>query len=500
MRILAAMMKHETNTFSPVPTDLARFEGWGLHRGDGVTAAYAGTNMPIAAYIDLARARGADIVTPLAAEAMPGGPVEKETYEQLVTWILEPIAAGGIDAIFLDLHGAMIAAHEPDGEGTLLKRIRALAPSTPIAVTLDMHANLSADIVDNCDCLIGYKSYPHTDMYAVGEQIGRVLWAKIEGKADPVMAWGLAPILAQTLRMGTADEPMKTLQAMTRAEEARPDILAATVFGGFPMADIENAGLAAVTVADESRAAAETSRDRLLQAAWDKRAGLVYRHEPIARALARAREVNRAPVILLDHADNVGSGGTADVMAVIAKVLEAGLDGVAMAALCDPQSAAAMHRAGTGATLSLDLGGKTAMPQLGLEAKPLRLTGKVVSTSEGRWVVKGPMYTGITVDTGPTAVFETGGMKIVVTSRHHEPWDAGILAENGIDPRACRFILLKSRIHYRAGFQPVQPDLALHIALDGEGVTTSDNARLTYRNLRRPIYPLDADDAFAATT
>jgi microcystin degradation protein MlrC len=110
------------------------------------------------------------------------------------------------------------------------------------------------------------------------------------------------------------------------------------------------------------------------------------------------------------------------------------------------------------------------------------------------------MYTGITVDTGPTAVFETGGMKIVVTSRHHEPWDAGILAENGIDPRACRFILLKSRIHYRAGFQPVQPDLALHIALDGEGVTTSDNARLTYRNLRRPIYPLDADDAFAATT
>ena len=169
MRILAAMMKHETNTFSPVPTNLARFQGWGLFRGDAVIEAYAGTNMPIAAYIDLARARGAEIVTPVAAEAMPGGLVEEETYETLAGWIIEPVAAGGIDAIFLDLHGAMTAEHVADGEGTLLKRIRALAPDVPIAVTLDMHTNLTADMVDNCDCLIGYKTYPHVDMYAVGD-------------------------------------------------------------------------------------------------------------------------------------------------------------------------------------------------------------------------------------------------------------------------------------------------------------------------------------------
>ena len=314
------------------------------------------------------------------------------------------------------------------------------------------------------------------------------------------MAWGLAPILAQTLRMGTADEPMKTLQASTREEEAHPDILAATVFGGFPMADIENAGLSVVAVADGSAEAATAARDRLLAAAWEHRSGLVYRHEPIDAAIARAREINRAPVILLDHADNVGSGGTADVMAVIAKVLEAGLDGVAMAALYDPESAAAMHKAGAGASLTLDLGGKMPMPALGLAPRPLRLTGKVLSVSDGRWVVKGPMYTGITVDTGPTAVFETGGMKIVVTSRHHEPWDAGILSENGIDPTACRYILLKSRIHYRAGFQPLQPDLALHIALDGQGVTTSDNSKLTYHHLRRPIYPLDDEASVAAAS
>jgi microcystin degradation protein MlrC len=150
-----------------------------------------------------------------------------------------------------------------------------------------------------------------------------------------------------------------------------------------------------------------------------------------------------------------------------------------------------MHAAGEGAQITLDLGGKTDMPILGLQGRPLRMNGRVRQIGDGRWVVEGPMYTGVAVDTGPTAVFETGGMKIVVTSRHHEPWDTGILTNNGIDPAVCNYILLKSRIHYRAGFQPVQPDLGAHFTLDGEGVTTSDNALLTYRNLRRPIYPLD---------
>jgi microcystin degradation protein MlrC len=490
MRILTAMMKHETNTFSPVPTNLARFEAWGLHRNEDVITAYTGTNMPIAAYIDLARAHGADIVSPVAAEAMPGGRVERDTYETLSNWILEPIAEGGIDAVFLDLHGAMTAEHEPDGEGALLKRIRAIAPGMPVCVTFDMHANLTEDIVANCDVLIGYKSYPHTDMYDVGQQIGRVMWDKLRGRTNPVMVWSPVPVLAQTLRMGTADEPMKSLQELTRVQEAG-GILAATVFGGFPMADVEHAGASVVAIADGDATAAQDCCDRLYNACWAAHEELVYQHRPIADAIETARRTNKAPVVLLDHADNVGSGGTADVMTVIAEVLKAGLDDVAVAAVCDPEAAAAMHAAGQGGEVTLDLGGKTDMPQLGLTGRPLTLSGTVDNLADGRWVVKGPMYTGVTVDTGPTAVLATGGMKIVVTSAHHEPWDAGILSENGIDPLACKYILLKSRIHYRAGFQPIQPDLTAHFTLDGEGVTTSDNSAITYKRLRRPIYPLD---------
>ena len=193
MRILAAMMKHETNSFSPVPTDMARFEAWGLYRDAAAIAAYRGTAMPVSAYFDLAEAHGAEIICPVIAEAMPSGFVQEDTYEQLCEWILAPLRAGTVDAVFLDLHGAMTAAHIADGEGELLRRIREVAPDLPIAVTLDMHTNCTAEMVTNADAIIGYKTYPHVDMYDVGRQIGTVLWDKIERRADPVMAWGTAP-------------------------------------------------------------------------------------------------------------------------------------------------------------------------------------------------------------------------------------------------------------------------------------------------------------------
>ncbi len=495
MRILTAMMKHETNSFSPVKTDLARFAAWGLHHNEAVLDAYRGTNMPIAAYIELAEERGAEVVAPVAAEAMPSGLVERETYETLAEWILAPLREGDIDAVFLDLHGAMTAEHLPDGEGELLRRIREIAPEMPIAVTLDLHTNLTETMVANCDVMIGYKSYPHTDMYAVGKQIAQVLWDKLEGRANPVMAWGPAPVLAQTLAMGSDDEPMKSLQEATRREESESPIRAATVFGGFPMVDVEHAGVSVVTVADGDPEAAEACRDRLLDQVWSVHEDLIYAHRPIGAAIADAKERNVAPIILLDHADNVGSGGTSDVMTVIKSVLEAGLQGVAVATVFDPAAAMKMHEAGEGADLTLDLGGKMDMPSIALAGKPLRLSGKVFKVTDGRWIVRGPMYTGVEVDTGPTAVFETAGVKIVVTSKHHEPWDSGILSENGIDPEACRYILLKSRIHYRAGFAPLAKAT---YTLDGEGVTTSDNSILTYENIRRPIYPLDPAAAVEA--
>ena len=487
MRVVIAMMKHETNTFSPVPTDWRRFEEWGLYVGRAAARAYRGTAMPMGAYLELAEALGAEIVTPIAAESMPSGPVAEATYERMAGAILAAVAAG-CDAVLLDLHGAMVAEHVADGEGELLRRLRAIRPDLPIAVTCDLHANLTGAMVDNCTALIGYKTYPHVDMYQVGRQIGRIVLDAVQGKCRPVMAWGRIPLLSQTLRQGTDDEPMKSLIAATRAAEAAPGILAATLFGGFPLADIAAAGMSAIVVADGDRGAAEAARDPLLAAAWAARRDFIYDHEPLGQAVARAREMTDGPILLLDHADNVGSGGSEDVMTVLGEVIAQELEDVAVAAIWDPAAVAQMARAGVGAEVTLELGGKTDMPALGLAGAPLTVTGRVKVLSDGTWTVHGPMYTGVTVHMGPTAVLDTGRVEIVVVSRHHEPWDTGVFTSVGIQPARKRYLLLKSRIHYRAGFAPLAKAT---IPLDGEGVTTSDNRLLDYRNVRRPIFPLD---------
>jgi len=495
MRVVVAMMKHETNTFSPVPTPWARFEAWSAVFGDEVIRAYEPTNMTLAAYIRLCRQEGAEIVAPIAAEAMPSGPVAADAYERMSGAILEAVA-GGCDAIMLDLHGAMVAENTPDGEGTLLERIRALAPSTPICVTCDLHCNLTQAMVDNCDALIGYKTYPHTDMFEVGSTVGRILFGKLKGELDPVMAWGRVPLLSQTLRQGTDDEPFRSLIATTREAEAGGEVLAATVFGGFALADIHDAGISCVTIADGDRAAAEAVVDRLKGEIWNHRDDHLYRHRPLADAVAEARRLADAPgegpVILLDHADNTGSGGTQDVMTVVAEVLRQGLEDVAVGGIWDPQAVQQMMSAGVGATVTLQLGGRTDMPSIGVDGEPLTLTGTVRLLSDGEWVVRGPMYHGLRVSMGPTAVLDTGAMQIVVISRHHEPWDLGVFTSVGIDPRHKRFVLLKSRIHYRAGFAPIAKQT---VTLDGIGVTTSDNHLLRYENVRRPIYPLDQINA-----
>jgi len=486
MKFVIALMSHETNTFSPVLTPWERFADEAGNSGEAAIQAYQGTNTPIAAYVDLAQEVGAEIEVPIAAAASPSRPVAAKAYEFMANAILEAVRRG-CDAVMLHLHGAMVAETTQDGEGTLLKRIRAIAPEVPMCVTCDLHANLTQDMVDNCDALIGYKTYPHIDTYDVGHQIGRVLLDQLAGKVNPVMAWGNRPILPHTLRMGHEFEPMKTLQEMTRAAE-RGRILAASVFGGFPLADIEAAGLSAVVVADGDRDAAHAVVERLLDAAWERREDFVYHGEPLAEAVARAKQIEDGPIVLLDHADNCASGGTQDVMTVIAEVLRQELKDVAVAAVWDPEAVQEMAKAGVGTTATLALGGKSDMPSLGLKGEPLEVTGKVRHLSDGEFIVRGPMATGRRMRMGPTAVLDTGKMEIVVVSRHTEPSDVGVFTSVGIDPSTKRYLLLKSRLRWRAGFGPLARQT---VTCDGVGVTSSDYGLFEFRHLRRPIFPLD---------
>ncbi len=489
MRVVIAMMKHETNTFSPVPTPIERFaRGQALpFFGAEAYDAYKGTGACLSAFIDLCEAEGWDIVTPIAANAWPSGVVEDAAFEQMATAICDAVSAG-CDAAMLDLHGAMVTESFEDGEGELLRRVRAIAPELPIAVALDMHTNLYEAIIANATVAAGYQTYPHIDNYETGMRAGRPLVAMLKGEATPTMAWGNRPMLPHVMRQGTDDFPNKELQARTREMETG-EALAATLFSGFPHADIHNAGLSAVVVTDNDMALAEKLRDELLDQAWGDRAAFVYRIEPLGESIARAKQADEdGPVVLLDHYDNAASGGTMDTMTVLGAILEAGLDDVAAFAIHDPGAVQEMIAAGVGAEITVRLGGKIDMPSIDRQGEPQTVTGKVKLISDGQYRNLGPASKGILMDMGPTVVLDTGKVEIVVISRHQEPNDLGCFLSLGIDPRTKKYLMLKSRIHYRAGFAPIAADV---IECAGTGVCTSDYSILDFKNVRRPIYPLD---------
>ena len=494
MRLVIAMMKHETNTFSPVPTPLARFARGGAAPlyGDEAVAAFRGTGSAMAAYIDLAEAEGAEYVVPIAAGAWPSGPVEDAAYGHITDTICDCVAeelGRGLDAILLDLHGAMVTESLEDGEGALLARLRGIAPETPIAVALDMHTNMYPAIVANATAVAGYQTYPHIDVYETGARAGRAVIAAVKGGAKPTMAWGNRPMLPHVMRQGSDDEPNRGLQARAKEMEAQ-GALCASFFTGFPHADIANAGSSAVVVTDDDQALADRLCAELLDQAWANREGFVYQLEPLDDSLGRAAALTESPVILLDHFDNAASGGTMDTTVVLAGILDAGLDNVAAFAIYDPDAVQQMVAAGEGAEITLSLGGKIAMPTVAAPSPPLEVAGRIARLSDGQYRNKGPMSQGVLMDMGPTAVLDTGSVEIVVISRHQEPNDLACLESLGIDPLAKRYIMLKSRVHWRAGFKPIARAV---VDCAGVGVCTSDYGQLDFRNVRRPIFPLDTD-------
>jgi microcystin degradation protein MlrC len=492
VKIIIAQMQHETNTFSPVPTTWEAFGKDGPALGKAAYAATKGTRVPMAAFLDLAEAAGAEILTPLAAWANPSGPVDGKAYDRFCDVIGEAVSKG-CDAIFLDLHGAMVVADRTDdGEGTLLQKIRAIAPRTPIAVSLDLHANVTGQMVRNCDAIAGYKTYPHVDGYESGKLAGTIVLRYLKGEVKPVMAWGNVPLLAQTLRQNTDESPMKDCVDAARAAE-KNGLLAATTFGGFQMADIHDAGLSVITVADGDQRKAEESCRAILDIAWRHKDDFIYRGEPLQRAIARAKQMgeeNGGPILLLDHADNCASGATQDTMYVLKEALRQGLTGIAMGPVRDPEAVGIMIAAGVGAKVSLKLGGKLDMPAIKAKGEPLELTGVVRAITDGEYTITGPQFQGMRCYMGRTAVLDTGTAEIVVTERNQEPWDRGVFTSVGIDPTAKQFLLLKSRMYFRPVFLPIAKGM---VFCDSLGVGSSDWKLFDYRKLRRPIYPLDSE-------
>ncbi len=493
MRFVIARMNHETNTFSPVATPLEAFEPrW----GDAARAAAAGSRTAMGAFLELAETLGAQAVTPVFAGANPSGPVDDAAFEAMAGAIVEAVRQG-CDAVLLDLHGAMVTARFDDGEGELLARVRAAAPLVPIGVALDLHTNLSAAMVEHADVLVGFKTYPHVDMHETGGHVARLVRRMLETGLKPACAWCHPPQLAHTLAMNTGVAgAMRDAIAAAKAAEARPGILAASVFGGFPIADIADAGMAVAVLAESPELAREVARE-LGEVLWRRRAEFVYAETPLAESLAAARAraegPGSGPVLLLDHGDNCMSGGTCDTMDVLAEALARGFEGIVAGPICDPRAVEALIEAGPGARVRLGVGNRVAMPRIGVAKPPLELEGTVRALTDGEYVISGPTYTGMRCQMGRAAVLDTGSARVLLTEHTHEPWDLAVFESVGIDPRACRYLILKSRMYCRPVFEPIARALVECASL---GVTSSDYGLFRFEKLARPVYPLDPDTAW----
>jgi len=498
MKIIAATFKHETNTFSPIPTPLNSFgqttsDGMPM-KGDEAIAAYRDTNTAIGAYIDIAEQRRAELVVPVVAAAHPSGTVSDEAFDAVSNAICAAVSEGS-DVLLLELHGAMVTESHTDAEGELLRRIREIAPDLPIAVSLDFHTNFSTALIDNATVIAGYRTYPHTDIRATGDRAARAVLDVFDGKGKPVMHWRSLPMLTHMLEQTPSRQPMKDIMDRAIEAEDRGEVVCASVFGGFPLADIPHVGLSIVIADQEGSGAGPKLLDELTTMAWERRADFVHETEPLVQSIAHAKSLTTSPVILVDHGDNTGAGGLQDVMTVLAEVIAQELDDVVAGPFTDAASVAVMTEAGVGAHVTVDLGGKIDMPAMGLMGEPLTVSGTVTAITDGRFTITGPMQTGTPVSLGRTAVLDTGKIQIVVSEKRFEPFDVGCFSHAGIDITRKRYVLIKSRQHFRAGFEP----LAKHIVLiAGPGVCSSDYDSFPFKNLRRPIYPLDQSTPLSA--
>jgi microcystin degradation protein MlrC len=510
-RVLMAGFRHETNTFSTLPTDLAAFEARALYRGAEIAEAYQGTQTEMAAFFDACPRHGWTPIPVLAADATPSGKVTRHAFETFTNEILAALdSEGPVDALFLPLHGAMVTEHEEDGEGALLEAIRAkTGRALPIAVTLDLHANVTDRMAALADIIVSYRTYPHIDQYRVATEALDLLARTLAGEIAPSCTVARGALLdAVDHGRTTAPGPMTEVLASAAKFGAEPGVLSVSINAGFPWADIRDAGPTAVVVGDGESARSAEIAEALMAEAWDKRHRLTIQTLSVAEAMDAVKAAGSGnagsgnagsgnarsgagPIVIADYADNPGGGGYGDSVDLLGGMIAAGLENAAYATLYDPEAAALCVRAGAGAAVAMTLGGKLD-PRFGA---PLQVAGKVLRLTDGRLTFDGPMNAGVAVDLGVTAVLEVasglGTIEVVVTSGRFQAYDQQYLKHAGIEPAKKSVVAVKSAQHFRAAYAPIAREI---IIVDGGGGLTSANFKeLPFENVRRPIYPLDLE-------
>jgi microcystin degradation protein MlrC len=501
-RIAVGGFQHETNTFAPQKASWADFEradAWPpFLRGQEMIAAVEGFNIPVAGAIKTLQALGHEVVPLCWCSAPPSSYVEEEAYEKVAGWMLEDIAAKGpFDAVYLDLHGAMVAEHLEDGEGELMRRVRAVVGDRiPLVASLDYHTNMTPEMVAHATAMVGYRTYPHVDMAETGSRAAELLHRLLKDKRPLYKAFRQIDFLIPLVWQCTLLDPAKGIFELLEEIEVGTDrkgapggshnqgIVSLTHTPGFPPADIAQCGPALV-VYGHDKAAAEAAADRLaatINAREREFAGKLWSpDEAVVEAMRLAKSATR-PVILADVQDNPGTGGTSDTVGLLRALIAHKAAGAVIGMMVDPGAAEAAAAAGEGAALRRGIGAVVGFAG----EQPAEADWRVVRLGSGVFTGTGPFYGGAKFQIGPMALVtdEASGVSAVLACKRIQAADQEMFRHVGVEPAKTPILALKSTVHFRADFQPIAETI---LTVQSPGAHITDPAEFPFRNLRRGI-------------
>lgn len=482
-RVALAGFLHETNTFAPTKARMQDFvQGGGympLARGRDVITASKGINLGIGGAVDFGESAGWEMVPILWAGAIPSAHVERTAYESITDEIMSGISlAGALDGVFIDLHGAMVAEHEDDGEGQLLMRLRQeLGPDVPIAAALDLHGNITEDMVEAADVLVGFRTYPHVDMADTGRRAAAQLDALMTRGAPFATAFRRLPFLVPIAWQSTRSQPGQGIYDLVAALEGG-NVASTSFFFGFPAADFPGCGPTVVCYG-ETQADADDVANRIETAVLEAESALAGRSfDPdagVIEAMAVAQNATR-PVVIADTQDNPGAGGDSNTTGMLRALVGNGAKRAALGNMVDPNAAAAAHGAGVGAEIDIALGGASRIPG----DSPYQARFRVEALSDGKLIASGPFYGGAPLDMGPSACLRIDDVRIVVTSHKAQMADQEMYRFVGIEPTEQAILVNKSSVHFRADFDAIAETI---LTCTAPGPMPISPASLPWRNL-----------------
>ena len=433
-------------------------------------------------------------VPSLLGMAEPNGPVDAAFFGRMMEhWERDLRDAGPLDGVYCVLHGAGLTTDDDDPEGTLLKLIRAIrGPDIPIVASYDLHANVSADNVELVNAYIGYRTNPHLDMRERGAESAQIMRKLLAG-TKTYLAHIRLPIVPPTVTMLTGKDahhrPYGELIDLGQQRMHEPPyegrVLNVSVMGGFAFADTPFNGLTAVVTATDAQAAQDLAKEIAI-AGWARRNRFRPSLTSLEEAVARAKTNTGHPLVFADVADNPGGGGRGNTMWILDSFLKAGIENALVGVIWDPALAAEARLHGVGKTFTAHFnreGGDEFSKPFTAEAKVRALAPQFLRGRRG-------IYANNTLDIGVGVALDIDGITVVVLGNRYQCADPIFFEAFGLDIAAARVVVVKSRGHFRGGFDEFfrHEDV---IEVDAPGLTSPILSRFPWRHMPRPVLPID---------